>query len=144
MESQESFKKIRISKVIKKVKDSLERKYSHYGVSFNIINRIPNNFEYNTNEVIMETIFTNLIDNSIKYRVPGTTPEIIINYKEVIEDNLLYLHVQDNGIGFTEQEINKGLFSVFFNIFSHGCFFSGYFCYIFPVAMDERTEKQIN
>ncbi len=110
MESQEDFKKIRISKIIKTIKNSLEETYSQYGISFNIINKIPNDFKYYTNELIMETIFRNLLDNSIRYRVVGTTPEVIITHNVDFKKNLLYFRVQDNGIGFTEEEIKENLF----------------------------------
>jgi two-component system phosphate regulon sensor histidine kinase PhoR len=45
----------------------------------------------------MEQIFTNLIDNAIKYKSPNKQPVIKISAWE--QDNLIYISFKDNGIG---------------------------------------------
>ena len=45
----------------------------------------------------MEQIFTNLIDNAIKYKSPNKQPIIEISAWE--QDNLIYISFKDNGIG---------------------------------------------
>ncbi len=66
--------------------------------------------EWEYNPSYMESIFLNLISNSIKYRSPKRTPEIHIFTKTV--QNQKYLIVQDNGLGIDLNKYGNKLFGL--------------------------------
>ncbi len=66
-----------------------------------------------TDEVQINQVFSNLIDNAIKYRSLEREAQIKITGKEV-GDNIIYC-VEDNGIGISETELDK-IFDVFYRI----------------------------
>lgn len=66
--------------------------------------------------LLMQQLFQNLIMNAIHYRHPERKPIISINSKLIKETNLL-ISVQDNGIGFDEQYVDK-IFRIFERLYS--------------------------
>ena len=60
--------------------------------------------------VLVAQVFSNLIDNAIKYHHPDRTPEIHIS-AQVRESSVIYC-VSDNGIGIAREHINK-VFEIF-------------------------------
>ncbi|MBL4678374.1 MAG: PAS domain S-box protein [Mucilaginibacter sp.] len=62
------------------------------------------------NECYMESIFLNLITNSIKYSKPGVKPEIRIHTD--IANGVKQLIFEDNGIGFDMEKIGNKLFGL--------------------------------
>lgn len=62
-------------------------------------------------------IFTNLIDNAIKYRKTDIASEIIISSKE--EGDFYIIYVKDNGIGVGEEEVQK-IFTLFYRSVARG------------------------
>ncbi len=95
-----------------------------------LVKTVLNNFEYiikqdnihiqtdelvgcYTDEVAINQVFSNLIDNSIKYKSPERETQIKISCKED-DDNVIFI-LEDNGIGIPEGEINK-IFDVFYRI----------------------------
>jgi light-regulated signal transduction histidine kinase (bacteriophytochrome) len=63
------------------------------------------------NENLMTTLFTRLLDNSIKYARPGVSPRIRISANEV--GSLWEFEVRDNGKGI-DPMIGKDIFKLFF------------------------------
>ena len=61
-------------------------------------------------EIQLQQIFSNLIDNAIKFMAQDVTPEVIIGFTE--EDNFVTFSVQDNGIGIAETYFDK-IFGIF-------------------------------
>lgn len=59
----------------------------------------------------IKTVFTNIIDNAIKYNL--NTPEIIIETNNI--NNEIVILIKDNGIGIEEQNIPK-IFDAFFRV----------------------------
>ncbi len=66
-----------------------------------------------TDEVQINQVFSNLIDNAIKYRSTNREARIKITGKEE-SDRVIYC-VEDNGIGISETELDK-IFDVFYRI----------------------------
>lgn len=58
----------------------------------------------NMDEVQMERVFSNLIENAIKYNIAGTT--IYVKAEEAYEDGIWNIVIGDNGIGIPERMID--------------------------------------
>lgn len=58
----------------------------------------------------LESIFLNLVSNAIKYARPNVTPEVFIYTK--IEDGIVQLFVQDNGLGFDLEKSKNKIFKL--------------------------------
>jgi signal transduction histidine kinase len=56
----------------------------------------------------LESIFLNLITNSIKYAKPGKPPEIVVT--TTIDNGLAKLIFRDNGIGFDLEKVGNKIF----------------------------------
>ncbi len=61
------------------------------------------NIQLNTNEILINTIFSNLIDNAIKYSPNGKNIYISL-YKK---DNHIHFIIKDEGIGIPKDKIDK-------------------------------------
>jgi len=59
--------------------------------------------EFNSNQILIKTIFMNIIDNAIKYNFENKNVYISL-YKE--KDNIIF-EVRDEGIGINQNDINK-------------------------------------
>jgi PAS domain S-box-containing protein len=59
----------------------------------------------------MESIFLNLITNAIKFQHPGKRPEIQI--KSTFRDNVVQLHITDNGVGMDWQKVKHKIFGLY-------------------------------
>ena len=57
-------------------------------------------------------VFSNLMDNALKYRKPE---ELIIEIKTYNKNNKLYLEIKDNGIGMTKADSNR-IFEKFYRV----------------------------
>ncbi len=66
---------------------------------------------YNIDEIHFTNLFTNLIDNAIKYC--NTEPEITISTKDINEG--IRISVKDNGIGISQDDL-KRIFSKFYRV----------------------------
>ena len=64
----------------------------------------------------IRSIFYNLISNAIKYHSPDRKP--VIHIKTQIIDNFCLLSVQDNGLGFDEDQTDK-IFIMFKRLHTH-------------------------
>jgi len=68
-----------------------------------IINTIPVNTFVKADQNLLNSILQNLISNSIKFTGPGG--KVVISY--IRKDNFTIISVEDNGIGISEDNINK-------------------------------------
>lgn len=59
-------------------------------------------------ETYLDSIFMNLISNSIKYAVPGKAPVIEIN--NIVQGDYVQLTFKDNGLGFDMEALNGRIF----------------------------------
>ena len=64
----------------------------------------------NSNKIYLESIFLNLLSNSIKYRSEARPPEIFIESE--IEDGKMKLKFKDNGLGIDLKKHGKKLFGL--------------------------------
>lgn len=71
-------------------------------------------------KIQMGQLFQNLISNGLKYRREGVPPRITIK-NELIQENLLEIRVEDNGIGFDEKYLNR-IFKPFERLHGIGVF----------------------
>lgn len=62
------------------------------------------------NKAYLESIFLNLITNSIKYARPDLLPEIIIQSKRINDQNQLI--ISDNGLGFDVEKVKEKVFGL--------------------------------
>lgn len=77
----------------------------------NIINNIPPTTKINVVPSYIESILTNLITNSIKYRSEEKTP--IIEISSHIEDKYTVLTIKDNGIGIDLEKYGEKIFGMY-------------------------------
>lgn len=77
----------------------------------NIINNIPPTTKINAVASYVESILTNLITNSIKYRSKEKTPTIEINCH--IEGKYTVLTIKDNGIGIDLEKYGEKIFGMY-------------------------------
>ena len=100
------YEEVALNKIVKKVSKSisLQLKNSEATISsdFSELKKISSNPNY------LESIFLNLITNSIKYRKPGISPVITIISK-LVEDKI-QLTFSDNGLGFDMDKIGDKIF----------------------------------
>ncbi len=69
------------------------------------------------NKTFMESIFLNLLTNSIKYARPGIDPEIhILSYKKA---DHIFLEIKDNGLGFDMEAVKDKIFGLHQNFHNH-------------------------
>lgn len=71
----------------------------------------------NFNKVYLESIFLNLITNSIKYAMPGRLPIISIHSK--ITDGIGQLIFSDNGVGFNMNLVKNKIFKLHQKFHNH-------------------------
>jgi PAS domain S-box-containing protein len=69
------------------------------------------------NKAYMESLFLNLITNSIKYAKPGTSPVITIFTR--IQDGVNQLVVTDNGLGFDMKKVKDKIFGLHQKFHNH-------------------------
>lgn len=76
-----------------------------------------NTFEVNFNRENFRSIFFNLIHNAIKYKRPNVLPKIVININS--KNNLPYITVKDNGVGFNSNKQEDRIFRMFQRLHDH-------------------------
>lgn len=117
--SAKSFETVQLATIIEEICVSLRDSFENEKVIFKIsqlpdIQGIP--FQ-------VSQLFTNLIENAVKYRREGVIPEVTVNCRTVgltencelmvdIPGNYLEISVQDNGIGF-DSEQKENIFELF-------------------------------
>lgn len=99
---------VNISEQIRKVIVLLEKKWSEKNITFNV--DLEEKY-FEGDEELLFQMWTNLIDNSIKYSDPNSN--IDINIKE--ENNEIAVEIKDYGKGMKEEEIKK-IFNRFYQI----------------------------
>ena len=73
---------------------------------------LPENMTLNGNHSLLYSIFRNLTDNAIAYAGEGTTISI---HCYLQDDNYYYFSFSDNGIGVSEEHLNR-LFERFYRV----------------------------
>ena len=100
------YEEVALNKIVKKVSKSISLQLKNSGATissdFSELKKISSNPNY------LESIFLNLITNSIKYRKPGISPVITITSK-LVEDKI-QLTFSDNGLGFDMDKIGDKIF----------------------------------
>jgi signal transduction histidine kinase len=73
--------------------------------------RYEDDFVFLSDRTRLTIILTNLISNSIRYRHPARTPDVVV--KVYREDSCLVITVADNGLGINDQHMGK-IFDMFY------------------------------
>mgnify|MGYP003630696256 CR=1 FL=1 len=76
-----------------------------------IINEIPENTKVKALPAYLNSILTNCISNSIKYRNPDKNPIIILSIEE--EKNYTVLSIEDNGLGIDLEKYGDQVFGLY-------------------------------
>lgn len=114
-----AFEKTDLNIVINNIKEELSEKISQKQVNLKFDN-LP---QINVISFQIEQLLTNLISNSIKFTLPGRTPEIIISAGKIAgntnslklplrHSDYYFISVKDNGIGFDMAHKHR-IFQVF-------------------------------
>ncbi|TVP48983.1 MAG: PAS domain S-box protein [Mongoliibacter sp.] len=107
---------IRFEKTLDKIKKSIHTliKMSNARIDFefNEAEGVVFNNDY------LESIFLNLITNSIRYAQPGISPHIKIKTLRINDDNI-QLTVEDNGLGFDMEKVKDKIFGLNQKFHSH-------------------------
>ncbi len=93
-----------LSKIIKSIQSLFTETKAHISSDFSSAEFVK------FNEPYLESIFQNLITNSIRYRSSEREPEILISSK--IEDGETILTYSDNGIGFDINQVKDKIFGL--------------------------------
>lgn len=106
---------IRFDFTLDKVKDSIHSliKSSNTKIDFDFSKAEEITF----NQDYLESIFLNLITNSIRYAQPGTPAHIEIKSSKI--DNNVQLTVKDNGLGFDMKKVKDKIFGLNQKFHSH-------------------------
>lgn len=100
---------VNMNEMVKTVLSTFEYKINDENIQVHL-GEIPGCY---TDEVQINQVFSNLVDNAIKYRSHDKQPEIWISGTE--ENDRVTYCIEDNGIGIPESEIDK-IFDVFYRI----------------------------
>ncbi|MBC6365413.1 PAS domain-containing sensor histidine kinase [Algoriphagus sp. AK58] len=93
-----------LNSVLDSIKTLIESSKAKLTIDFSVINLVEFNSAY------MESIFLNLITNSIKYARPGIPPEIFI-YSGVHQGQV-QLIIEDKGLGMDLKKIGNKIFKI--------------------------------
>lgn len=93
--------KVEIKSMFESIEDMLGLKIKQKNLSINYLNTLPT-LHANRPQLLM--LFKNLIENSIKY---NNSNPVIINIASKIEDEFIYISVEDNGIGIPQKDLQN-------------------------------------
>jgi PAS domain S-box-containing protein len=99
--------KVQLSLIIDNVYSDFKQKLKDIGAKFIVDKELP---QISGDETLLRQIFTNLIDNAIKYRQVEVPLEIKIDFAHKNQSSILT--VSDNGIGISEEYFEK-IFNIF-------------------------------
>lgn len=100
--------KVGFSSSLKRVQTSIHALIIDSKIKFNVDFSELKSISYNRS--YLESIFLNLITNSIKYSRPGVTP--VVTIKTVVEQNIKKLIFTDNGLGFNMNLAEEKIFNL--------------------------------
>lgn len=102
-----SKKPVNLEEVLDTVQQNLSQDIKEKKANIIISGKMP---VINGDRSLVSQIFSNLMQNSIKYHRPGVNPEIVLSGKE--DNNSVIIEVQDNGQGIPEEHFEK-IFDIF-------------------------------
>lgn len=105
----EALKEVALGEYVSKIKQILINEINLHNVT--IKEHIPDDLTIKYVPAYLESIILNLLSNAIKYRHPERTPIIKINAFE--QNNHVYLHVKDNGLGIDLEKHGDKLFGMY-------------------------------
>jgi signal transduction histidine kinase len=95
-----------VNDIVRKVQNAFEYQLREYGINF-VRNYLPGCYG---DEDHVNQLFSNLVNNAIKYRNPDVEPTILIRGEEKEGRSIFY--VEDNGIGISEDH-QHNIFRIF-------------------------------
>jgi len=99
---------LNIARVFSKVKNSIEELSKNTNAKFDVdFTELP---YINFNKLYLQSIFLNLITNSLKFNNPKNP--LIITIKSKLNNDIPQLIFSDNGRGFDENTIGKNIFKL--------------------------------
>ncbi|OFX26430.1 MAG: hypothetical protein A2033_11350 [Bacteroidetes bacterium GWA2_31_9] len=101
------FEQIDMNKLLKNILTVFDFKLNQNKIKL----ELSNLSNCNGDEKLLNQLFTNLIDNAIKYHSPKRDSVIKI-YSEQAKDNVTYI-IEDNGIGINDENLDK-IFTIYF------------------------------
>lgn len=113
--SEQTFDDIDLNETIRHIESDLEL-LIHQKQATIITDRLP---VIHGSSVLMYQLFSNLLNNSLKFSSPGTEPKIQIRSNAVGNENphLAEVIIEDNGIGFNQEQAEK-IFKTFSRLHS--------------------------
>jgi PAS domain S-box-containing protein len=99
---------LHIGEVLKQVQRSISRLIAHSGASFNVDFSTFDTISFN--KTCLESLFLNLITNSIKYAKPEIPPQISI--KTAVKNGKKTLSFTDNGRGIDMEKVGHLIFKL--------------------------------
>jgi signal transduction histidine kinase len=106
--STDVFVEINLKNTLQKMKRVFENEIKETGTQINSQFEVTSIYSL---PAYVDNIFYNLISNSIKYRHPQRTPEIILS--SVQDGNYIKLEFSDNGLGFDTINHNENIFGLY-------------------------------
>jgi two-component system, OmpR family, phosphate regulon sensor histidine kinase PhoR len=103
-----------ITLLVKEVFELLEPKAAERNIKLLFAAEYADNMLVRADKEKIRTVFTNLIDNSIKYGIPGGRTKV--SFYDMDENYLI--EISDNGVGIEEQHISR-LFERFYRVDKH-------------------------
>lgn len=102
-------KSISLKTKIKNIEQSLSADLINSNAK--IINKVPNNLKINVIPAYIDSILSNFLTNSIKYKSSERDP--IIEFETVEEENYTVLSIKDNGLGIDLKKYGDKLFGMY-------------------------------
>lgn len=99
---------VSLTEVLEGVQESIGTLIENSGTIFKVDFSAFSTISFN--KAYLESIFLNLITNSIKYAKPNTSPMISIESRKI--GDVKYLIFTDNGIGFNKDEVKDRIFGL--------------------------------
>jgi two-component system, OmpR family, phosphate regulon sensor histidine kinase PhoR len=103
-----------VTMLVREVIELLEPKAAERNIKLLFAAEYTDNMLVSADKEKIRTVFTNLIDNSIKYGIPGGRTKV--SFYDMDENYLI--EISDNGVGIEEQHISR-LFERFYRVDKH-------------------------
>jgi len=97
--------------LLKKITDKKKSQCDYLNLKLNLYKLHSKEIITKGDPQLLELAFSNLVNNAIKYTLPGGTIEIVIDYEA--KENFVMVEICDNGIGIPDSEKDK-IFNAFY------------------------------
>lgn len=107
---------VNLLETLERCREGLNAMIEDSGLELRIL--VPRQFDVQGIQSYLESVFNNLITNSIKYRRPGVTPQVTVTADYV--DDKVFVSFRDNGLGIDLETYGDQIFGMYKTFHGHG------------------------